>query len=192
MVVDKLPAPIDEFGIPRVPLMMQGLLGQMATRAYVWTGAFDLHHMATPKADYTVIPDNVGAAFRSLPMLKVELPRQMHNFSHELFLTPRRPPSEATMKQAILENEQLRMLYGITSAYDQEGADEALYHVHDALFDMVDPKVDIMPSRESLADMEFDDLCRTVASLVRVRRFANNSLIHPAVRPKAALRHMIV
>lgn len=189
MVVDKLPAPIDEFGIPRVTTMMSGLMGQMATQAYVWTGKYDLHHMATPKADYNVVPDNLGQAFRSLPVLKVDLPRQMHNLSHELFLTPRTPPSEAVMRQAILENEQLKTLYVLTAESDDEGA---YLRVYDALADMVDPRVNIMPSRESLAEMEFADLRRTVASLIRVRRFAHKPLVHPAVRPKAALRHYVV
>ncbi len=190
VVVDKLPAPIDEFGIPRVNTMVSELLGQMATQAYVWTGKYDLHHMATPKADYNVIPDNLGQAFRSLPALKVDLPRQMHNLSHELFLTPKTPPSEAVMRQALLENEQLKTLYMLTA--DNEDPDAAHLQVYDALSDMVDPRVNIMPSRESLAEMDFLDLRRTVASLIRVRRFAHRPLIHPAVRPRAALRHRVM
>ncbi len=189
VVRDKLPAPIDEHGIPRVDIMMRGLLGQMATTAYVWTGKFDLHHMATPKADYNVVPDNVGTAFRSLAPLKIELPRQMHNFAHELFLTPRTPPTQAVMRQAILENEQLRSLAAGTEAVMDGSIEE--HRVYDMLSDMVDSRVDIMPSREELFDMEFDDLRRAVASLTRVRRFANKQLIHPAVRPKAALRHKV-
>ncbi|UTX51674.1 hypothetical protein KI440_01850 [Candidatus Saccharibacteria bacterium TM7i] len=189
LVVDKLPAPIDEHGIPRVEIMMPQLLGQMATR-YVWTGRFDLHHMATPKADYNIVPDNVGKAFRSLSALKLEIPRQMHNFAHELFLNPRRPPADAVMRQAILENEQMRTLNAIMS--DEPDSDKAQMLVWDALMDMVDPRVDIMPSREELADMEFYDLRRTVASLISVRRYADKTLIHPAIRPREARRHSIV
>lgn len=189
LVIDKLPAPVDDLGIPRIDIMLQGLLGQMATQAYVWTGKYDLHHMATPKADYNVVPDNLGQAFRSLPALKLELPRQMHNLSHELFLTPKRPPAEAVMRQAILETEQLRTLYELTKY--SEDPSEVHINVYDALSDMVDPRVDIMPSRELLAEMEFSELRNTVASLIRVRRFAPRQLIHPAIRPREAFRHIV-
>ena len=189
VVRDKLPAPIDEHGIPRVDIMLRQLLGQMTTKAYVWTGSFDVHHMATPKADYTVVSDNVGNAFRALPMLKVEVPRQMHALAHALFYVQPRPTSKSVMQHAVLENGQLRTLREIVDAGLDDATTQLL--VHDALDEMVDPRVDIMPSREELAGMELRDLRRTVASLIRVRRYASKPLIHPAIRPRAALRHKV-
>ena len=188
MVRDLLPAPVDEEGIPRAELMVQAILGQMATRAYVWTGRFDLHHMGTPKADYSVIADSIGANFRGMSMMKIELPRQMHNLSHALFKTPK-VPALSVMNQALLENEQLKALYAITT--DEFNPDTARQKVHAALEDMADPKVNIMPSRESLAALSVDELRLAVGSLTRVRRFTNKSLIHPAVRPMPSLRFKV-
>ena len=188
VVRDLLPAPVDEEGIPRAELMVQAILGQMATRAYVWTGRFDLHHMGTPKADYSVIADSIGANFRGMSMMKIELPRQMHNLSHALFKTPK-VPALSVMNQALLENEQLKALYAITT--DEFNPDTARQKVHAALEDMADPKVNIMPSRESLAALSVDELRLAVGSLTRVRRFTNKSLIHPAVRPMPSLRFKV-
>ncbi len=187
-VQEKMPAPVDEFGIPRVDVMINRLLGQMATETYVWTGRFDLHHMATPKADYTRVEGNVGSAFRGLPAMKVELPRQMHNLSHAIFQVPTLPEDDV-MRQAILENDQLRILNGILGEGYSDS--ETQFRIHDTLDEMVDPCVDIMPSREELADMELYDLRHTVASLLRVRRFAKKEFIHSAVRPRPAPRYLV-
>ena len=188
VVRDLLPAPVDAEGIPRAELMVQAILGQMATRAYVWTGRFDLHHMGTPKADYSVVANSVGANFRGMSMMKIDLPRQMHNLSHALFMTPK-VPSVTVMNQALLENEQLRTLHSITM--EEFNPDCARQKVDDALETMVDPRVNIMPSRESLAALEIDELRRATGSLIRVRRFTNKSLIHPAVRPTPSLRFQV-
>jgi hypothetical protein len=113
----------------------------------------------------------------------------MHNLSHELFETQYRPPSIDVMRQAVLENEQLKTLYSIMD----EGLsdDDTQLFIYDALDDMIDPRVDIMPAREDLAAMELDELRHTVASLIRIRRYANKRLIHPVIRPRAALRHKV-
>lgn len=67
---DKLPAPVDENGIPRPEIMVQRIYENMTTENYVWTGVFDEHHTATPKADYTVVRSasdgNIGSVFRGL------------------------------------------------------------------------------------------------------------------------------
>lgn len=189
-VIDKLPAPVDEHGIPRVTIMLRELFGQMATSAYVWTGRFDLHHMATPRADYTAVSQGVGAQYRGISQLKVDVPRLMHNLAHELFLTQRHPPHITTMRQALTESEQLGRLARVV------GDDSALEcvrlgRVHALLEDMKEPQVDIMPSKDVLASLPFDDLRCAVQSLTRVRRYDNASLIHPAIRPKKAARCLV-
>lgn len=189
VVLEKLPAPVDEHGIPRIDIMFDGLLGQMATRAYVWTGAFDLHHMATPKADYTVAYGGVGSEFRSQTQLKVNLSRLMHKLAHDLFEITR-PTSETVMKQAILESQQTKDLFAITGER-VEDPDEMLRRAHEALSGMAEPRVDMMPSLDVLADMKLDELRRTVASLVRVRSYDEKKLIHPALRPKSMLRQRV-
>ena len=186
VVEDRLPAPIDEHGIPRVDIMLNRLFGQMATRAYVWTGKFDLHHMATPKADYSVVAGDLGKKFRGLSALKVELPRQMHNLAHEIFEVTR-PTGAAEMNQAILEVEQIKTIYSVAKDKDIEPG-LAMSRIHGLLEGMSEPRVGMMPELDALADMELDDLRQTAASLVSVRKYRSRQLVHPALRPKSALR----
>lgn len=186
IALDKLPAPIDEFGIPRTEIMLDRLLGQMATGAYVWTGFIDTHHMATPKSDYTVVADGVGSRFRGLAPLKIDMPRQMHDLTHLLF-EYYRPPTVGVMKQAILEVDQGVRISKIVSRADGD-PDIVRRQVHDALYEMRDPEVNMIPSLDELAGMELDDLRYTVNSLISVQRYRSRRLVHPALRPQSLLR----
>lgn len=186
VALDKLPAPVDEFGIPRTEIMLRRLLGQMATGAYVWTGFIDTHHMATPKSDYNVVADGVGSRFRGLAPLKIEMPRQMHDLAHLLFEFYR-PPTVGVMSQAILEVDQGVRISKIVSQVDSD-PDVVQRQVHDVLSEMRDPEVNMIPSLDKLADMELDDLRRTVGSLISVQSYRSRRLVHPALRPQSSLR----
>ena len=201
-IVRKLPAPIDEFGIPRPELMVKHLLGAMATENYVWTGSFDEHHLATPKADFTVVrtknEGNVGSAFRGLSSLKIDLTRQMHNFAHAIFELPGRPSIDV-MRQALVEVGQAKQLQTILNEYlpsDSGRASEqdkrlCMTALVRAIERMKEPEVGMMPSLEALSNMEFSDLQVTVNALLRVRQFSDKTLVHPAVRKQSVYRHKI-
>lgn len=191
----KLPAPVDEHGIPRPKVMVEQLLGQMKTGNYVWTGAFDEHHLATPKSDFTIVrtreEGDIGSAFRGLACLKIMLPRQMHNFSHQLFELAKRPSIEM-MRLAITEVGQARQLHEVFENYSPD----VKRHMTDRirlmcvgalqrkLDHMPEPQTGLLPSLEVLQQMELEELRRTVNALLRVHRFSKKHLIHPAIRKK--------
>lgn len=189
----KIPAPIDEYGIPRPEIMVERLLGQMATKNYIWTGRFDEHHLATPKADFSVVrtdsEGDIGSAFRGLSCLKIDLPRQMHNFSHVLFELPGRPPVDV-MRQAVNEVGQAKQLQLLINEYFPKGSHGTterirrlgLLAVSDALDAMTEPQVGMIPPLDDLAQMDTDELRCTVNSILRVRCFSDKTLTHPAVR----------
>lgn len=198
-VRERLSPPVDQYGIPRPEIMIERLLGAMSTKHYVWPGRFDEHHLATPKADFTVIRTNsegdIGSAFRGLACLKIELPRQMHNFSHAIFELPGRP-SVDIMRQAVLEVGQAKRLQLIMNehlpAYPHVETDQMRRFCIDALqtaFEsMVEPEIGMTPSLEEMAIMGLDELRVSMASLLRVRRFSRKYAIHPAIRRHHATR----
>jgi|GEM_PF-2495443 len=192
-VLERLPAPLDEYGIPRPEIMVDQLLGLMNTENYVWPGQFDEHHLATPKADFSVVrtsgEGDIGSAFRGLSCLKIELPRQMHNFSHAIFELPGRP-SVDVMRQAVLEVGQARQLQGVLNehlpmhphAQTAQMRKLCIDSIHRVIDTMREPEIAMTPSLETLAGMELDDLRVCVGSLLRVRRFSKKHLIHRAIR----------
>jgi hypothetical protein len=202
-IVDKLPAPVDEFGIPRAGIHVQQIYDAMDTRAYVWTGKVDEHHLCTPKADFTVVrtatEGDIGSSFRGLAQNKIELPRLMHNFGHAVVELPKRPPIDV-MRQALFEVGQGKQLMEIINLYmgpegtvhdDIERAKAlCLASLRRQIDRMVEPEVGMMPSLESLSEMDFDTL-RTAVSTVR--KFGNRRLVHPAIRKSGkSARHPVV
>ena len=193
IVNNRLNAPNDEFGIPRPEIMVEQLLGQMGTKNYVWTGAFDEHHLATPKADFTVVrtrtEGDIGSAFRGSACLKIDLPRQMHNFSHALFELPGRPQVDV-MRQAVYEIGQAKQIQSIINEHvvgnpeqDNERTQRLCVSALSSFFEKAqEPQVRMLPPLEQLHDMELHTLRNTVNSLLRARRFSAKHLIHPAIR----------
>lgn len=198
----RISPPIDEYGIPRPEIMVDRLLGQMATQNYIWTGRFDEHHLATPKADFSIIrtesEGDIGSAFRGLSCLKIDLPRQMHNFSHAIFELPGRP-SVDVMRQAVTEVGHAKQLQMVINQYFPEGEKCAtertrmlgLAAIHDVLDHMPLPEVGMVLSPDELAAMDINELRREVSSTLRVRCFADKTLTHPAVRSVGAYRKRI-
>lgn len=194
-VQTQLPAPVDDHGIPRPEILVSQLLAQMTTENYVWTGTFDEHHLATPKADFTIVrtadEGDIGSAFRGLACLKIMLPRQMHNFSHALFELPKRPSLEV-MRAAVSEVGAARQLNDTITEFIPDPRVEVPERVqaacvsalHHKIESMQEPSVGLLPSREELYGMHIQELQKTVTALLRVRRFSKKHLIHPAIRKK--------
>ena len=199
----RIPAPVDEFGIPKPEIMVERLLGQMATENYVWTGKFDEHHLATPKADFSIIrtesEGDIGSAFRGLSCLKIDLPRQMHNFSHALFELPGRPSIEV-MRQAVIEIGNAKQLQAIINQYFPEiiadTPDRAvrmgMLAVCDAMEGMQDAEVGMIPALNILSDMTPGQLRNEINSALRVRSFSDKKLTHPAIRVTRTHRERVV
>lgn len=189
----RLGPPIDKYGIPRPEIMIDRLLGLMATQNYVWPGQFDEHHLATPKADFSVVrtssEGDIGSAFRGIACLKIELPRQMHNFSHAVFELPGRPPVD-TMRQAVFEIGQAKLIQGVLNEHLPPHPHLETIQMRKLCRDgvqriiagMEEPELGMTPTLETMACMELEDLRRCVGSLLRVRRFSKKHLIHPAIR----------
>lgn len=192
VVTDLLPAPVDEYGLPCPSAMMRGILGSMATELYVWTGTIDPHHMAHPKADYTVArtpgEGDIGSAFRGLAMHKIELPRQMHDYAHAIFELQKRPSLD-TMRQALTEVGHAQSIariigiYSVASTPESEDRQrqECLRRVHDALDLVEQPQLGILPAPEQLADMDIEELKAVVGMILSIRRVGDMRIVHPAV-----------
>ncbi len=194
----RLPAPSDQYGIPRPEIMVSQLLALMNTENYVWPGQFDEHHLATPKADFTVARSSkegdIGSAFRGLACLKIDLPRQMHNFAHAVFELPGRPPLDV-MHQAVQEVGQAKKLqsvfneFEVQSYYQDSGRlrQFCISAIQSTLESMKEPELGMLPPIETMARMELTELHLSVRSLLRVRRFSKKHLIHPAIRKRGGL-----
>jgi len=201
LVQTRLAAPVDEFGIPRPEIMVDRLMQLMDTEHYVWPGQFDEHHLATPKADFTIVRSpsdgDIGSAFRGLASLKIELPRQMHNFSHAVFELPGRP-SVDVMRQAVLEVGQAKQLQSVMNehlpSYPHTETEQmrrfCMSAIVRALESMKEPEVGMMPPLETLATQGIDQLRLSISSLLRVRRFSKKHLIHPAIRKSQSTRRI--
>lgn len=195
-VRDKLPAPVDEHGIPRPSIMLDGILGSMATAQYVWTGRLDMHHLANPKADYNVArtpqEGSLGGAYRGIGALKIELPRQMHNYAHAIFELPPRPNFD-TMRQAVTEVGQAQRIQRVLGSYsvaptpwhDERERRECIERVHDVLAQSEQPELGFMPPLETLAQMEIEELRAAMKAVLTIRRVPDLKIVHPAViRPE--------
>ena len=194
----RLPAPTDEYGIPRPEIMVGQLLSLMNTKNYVWPGQFDEHHLATPKADFTIVRSSkegdIGSAFRGLACLKIDLPRQMHNLAHAVFELPGRPSLDV-MHQAVQEVGQARQLQTVFNAFETQSlinptdriGQFCVLAIHSALESMKEPELGMLPSLEAMASMEINKLRFSVSSLLRVRRFSKKHLIHPAIRKRGGV-----
>lgn len=197
-ITDKLPAPVDEFGIPRAEIMLDRIMGAMTTR-FVWTGKIDLHHLATPKADYSAADTgSIGSLFRGLSQLKIDLPRQKHDFVHAVF-DYHKPPALDVMMQAISEVEQGKALQSIFGAhertYEDFWQDDKLMWMCRidlliALESMNEPQVNMMPPLNDLANLPLKEMRQAVNSIVNIRRIGDKKIVHPAVRKQNShMRH---
>lgn len=204
-VVDKVPAPVDEFGIPRAETHIEHLFAAIDTKSFVWTGKMDLHHLCTPKSDFNIIraddDERLGSKFRGIAQNKIEKPRLMHNFGHAVMELPGCPPDEV-MRQALHEvNQGIQLMTVINNYFGKEtpqfeAIDKAkimcLNALRSKIEKLTEPQVNMMPSLETLSDMDFDTLQAAVKSIVSVRRFGNSRLVHPAIRKNSrSVRHQV-
>lgn len=119
---DRLPTPVDEHGIPRRVELMRQVLSTIEA-AHIWTGEYDLHHMAWPATSYKSIIDEddyrTGSYYRGASSLKVIMPRQMHNYVHAI-TEPPELPDEDIMRAYALEHYDVYRLYHTVSLSSYE------------------------------------------------------------------------
>lgn len=182
---DKIKTPIDTYGVPNRILLMRKVLGSVAMR-HIWTGDYDLHHVAWPRAAYAESADGpeLGIDYRNAPSLRITMPRQLHDYIH-LVTTETAPPSTDVMRQYSLEHGQVGRLYDTVKSYktDEEiekfGFSEAvsmaarLDSYHRKIELMQDGEIGIMPDREYLYNLDILEARRVLRSIARSNGFSN-------------------
>ncbi|MGK2896166.1 MAG: hypothetical protein ACSLEY_00990 [Candidatus Saccharimonadales bacterium] len=185
IVLDKLETPVDEYGIPQPHLLIKDVLGSVAI-SRVWTGGYDVHHVAWPEAAYHRYNDETesltGSYFRGAAALKVRLPRQLHNYIHAV-TEPSPMPSEDVMQQWIKEQRQVSRLYdtvsrkNLSDATDLSEEQREKYRFNNyrqKLDTMEDGELGLMPNREQLASIDIDQARRILRAIAKVRGFSNS------------------
>lgn len=184
---EKIDVPLDEYGIPRRVQLMRRVLDTMETQ-HIWTGGYDVHHMAWPGVWYRKLLDEddgmFGSAYRGAGSLKVRLPRQLHNYVHTISEPPPMPDEEI-IKQYALEHGQVSRLYDaikLTSYEDfpelaalpfqnQERLRQESYERK--LESMADGEIGLMPDTEYLAALTIAQARPVLRALVTVHGLSN-------------------
>lgn len=115
--------PVNQYGIPQRELLVYQLIGSVASD-HVWTGYYDLHHIANPRSDYLRKggewnPYSAAAQFRNTESLMVRQVRQLHMYAH---LMVRKPQMlDDTVHEAFLhEHGHMKYLYRIVNITHEE------------------------------------------------------------------------
>lgn len=183
---DKIDTPLDEFGIPRRAELVRQVLGTLATEHW-WSGGYDVHHAAWPRSNYQDIKDSqleVGAIYRGAGLLKVRLPRQLHNYVHRITNQPP-VPDFAAMRQFAEEHDQVNRLYDTVKVSSFDGypslADlpfEDQEELRQSSFQkklevMKDGELGVMPDRDYLYDLEMTEARGALRAIARAKGFSN-------------------
>ena len=183
---DKIEVPLDEFGIPRRVELMRQVLATLET-AHHWTGGYDVHHLAWERDNYRhIILDGelIGASYRGCSSLKIIIPRQLHNYIHLVSEMPPVPEIEI-MRQYALEHNQVYRLHDTISLDSYVAFPELDRLPHEAkeelrlqsfqrkLVDMEDGKLNVMPDRAELLDLDLKAARQTLRAIARTQGFSN-------------------
>ncbi len=90
-VVDRLPTPLDERGIPDIHTML-ARVAETLDRTYELPHQTNVHHLIHSRTRCAADPDL--QAFRDATVLQANMPVQMHNLIHGLYEEPELPPME--------------------------------------------------------------------------------------------------
>ena len=185
--IDKLEVPLDDNGIPRRVALMGAVLNTIYME-HIWTGGYDLHHVAWPGKEYRqgfgLDGELIGAAYRGSGSLKVLLPRQLHNYVHRITEPPPTPDLDV-MRQYALEHNQVDRLFEtirISNYDDKEHLSQLPFITQERirydsykskLEDMEDGQVGLMPDREYLAQLTISQARPVLRSIARVVGLSN-------------------
>jgi len=183
VVLEKIPVPVSEHGIPLPRELIRDVLASLATK-HIWTGHYDVHHVAWPEAEYKRInkeTDSVlGGQYRGTAALKIRLPRQLHNYIHTVTEPPAIPDSDV-MEQWVREKWQVDRLYDTVSLKslsdinmpEEERERYRFSNFQQKLELMEDGHLGLMPEREGLAAMEISTARQALRAIARVQGFTN-------------------
>ncbi len=187
-VSDKIDTPLDEFEVPDRVELMKRVMGSLSSR-HIWTGDYDLHHVAWPRMNYAHYVDSEGERFgtryRNAPSLRITMPRQLHEYVHAVTLVPK-VPSPDVMRQYALEHGQVGSLYDTIKSYktDEEierfgfpkeaGVCARLDSYHEKIEAMEPGVIGIMPDKEYLYNLEIDSARRVLRSIARANGISNS------------------
>lgn len=183
VVTEKIPVPVSEHGIPLPREMIEHVLATIATR-HIWTGHYDVHHVAWPEQEYKRINKEtasyLGGQYRGTAALKIRLPRQLHNYIHAVTEPPVMPDTDV-MDQWVHEKRQVERLYDTVSLKSmaelnlpqEELEGYRFSNFHQKLEKMEDGHLGLMPERERLLSMELADARQALRAIARVQGFSN-------------------
>lgn len=112
-ITEKIEVPVDEYGIPDTKEFITQALEVIDEPDIVWGGRYDLHHMAWPGYLYRSIQTKrdtlAGSYYRGSNLLKVDGPRDLHEYLHRVAEEPT-PPNLDVLDQFAMENKWLQGL----------------------------------------------------------------------------------
>jgi len=98
---DKIATPLDDRGLVDIGSLLNEV-GSFVDPDYVWRGRFDEHHLfwfgnLYNSANLFNQNPDLSRKFRGVPLHKIELPRELHDFIHTVTL-PVEPPDQEVME----------------------------------------------------------------------------------------------
>lgn len=175
--------PIDEFKLPiRQALFERAITSVGGVTA--WKGYYDVHHVGWPYSAYRALStddfESVGEAYRNLGAVKVRVPRQLHEYFHEVFESPP-VPDEEVMVQFMAEEAQIRKLLEVLNFTKLERLQKTIDPVRESgrhaqylhiLSGMSPPEVGHLPDASVLAALSIDDARTTLLDKVGILKYS--------------------
>lgn len=187
--VEKIPTPLDEYGIPDASEMLRIAMGTLSAD-YMPPGVSNVHHLVYPRHRYHHHPSGspIPRLYRESAHNMVRYQQQLHNYFHEIF----EDPIEASMDvmyTCAKEQSEVDTLFFVGQASIQlsrdkytEIADDEILRSHlrfNALrdsrqlkgifYDLIesypDSQIGILPDKQWLVDQPFEKAIKALGSL---------------------------
>jgi hypothetical protein len=190
--VEKLPTPVDEFGIPDGKTALELALSTLDA-GHQFPRRYNRHHLVYPRVQYHehTSGSEIPKLFRESKFLIWHYPQQLHNYWHEIYEDPIEPDFDV-MYECVREQSEIDMLFCVGQTAIQlhrmRFADEtdditrrqlrmnalrdsrqckAIFY--DLLHSYPQSQIGILPDRQQLADMPFGNAIRALGTLAGSR-----------------------
>lgn len=190
--IEKIPTPVDEFGIPDSDAMLEIALGTLSSD-YTPPGISNVHHRIYPRDRYHNHPSGsiIPKLYRESAANMFRYQQQIHNYFHAIFEDPRETTMDV-MHQWVIEQAQADQLFYIgqtaiqlsRAKYRDIESDMIRSHLrfhalkdskqmkaifYDFLDSYPDSQLGLMPDRTVLATEDFPEAVRMLGSLAGAR-----------------------